>query len=275
MREHGRIQSARGLGAAGHACWAFDGLEQFHTAALDFLEDGLRFGQRIAYVGSEPVDEQREVLDPLGDVGTLIDQGALQLFALPDLYDVGQPIDSEAQLATYSQATQVALTDGFSGLRVAAQATDLVTDPSTWEAHVRWESVADRFMASNPLSALCCYDGEALPDELLGDLAAVHPASCHEDAQLAPFHVFADPEGVVLEGEVDMFSAGSLERLLEVAWDEEAPDRLDLGALDFIDHHGLFALVAHIERRRPGREASVRDVPPTVERLCELLEVKL
>ncbi|MGN6215542.1 MAG: MEDS domain-containing protein [Solirubrobacterales bacterium] len=272
MREHGSIDSGGGLGDDGHACWTFDQGSDFAAAALEFLADGLRAGQRLAYVGSETAAEQRERLDPLGDVGSMIDTGMLQLFQLEDLYAVGKPIDCDAQLATYAAATDAALADGYTGLRVAAQVTDLVADPGTWEAQVRWESVADRFMSVRPLSALCGYRRDALPDHLLCDLAAVHPAANAAPGG-PPFHLFGETGDLVLSGEVDCFSAAALDRVLEAALDRD-PASLDLGELDFIDHHGLETLAAHT-RRLAKSGGAVHNAPPVVDRLCELLELTL
>jgi anti-anti-sigma regulatory factor len=274
VREHGCIHSAHGLGVDGHACWAFDSRQHFVDAALEFLTDGLRFGQRLAYVGSEPVDEQRERLELLGNVSGLIDGGALQLFTLSDLYRVGEPIDPDTQLAIYDEATKQALADGFNGLRVAAQVTGLVAEPGTWEAHVRWESIADGFMAANPLSALCGYERDALPENLLGDLATVHPAA-RGASDLAPFHLFSDSGNLALEGEVDLFSAKALDRVFPLVDSAAAPNALDLGELDFIDHHGLRALAGHTRRLASEGRCTVQNAPPIVDRLCDLLELKL
>jgi anti-anti-sigma regulatory factor len=260
MRVNGCIHSGSDLGADGHACWVFDQDQEFVDASLEYLTDGLRSGQRLAYVGSEPVAEQRERLEPLGDTAALIDSGTLQLFALDDLYHVGEPVDADAQLATYSAATDGALADGYTGLRV--------------EAHVRWESIADRFMSVRPLSALCGYRREALPDTLLHDLAAVHPAT-NVERELVPFHFFAESGDLVLSGEVDLFSAEDLDRVLTLACSAEETLALDLGSLGFIDHHGLEILISHTRRLATESGCAVRNTPPVVDRLCQLLEVKL
>jgi ABC-type transporter Mla MlaB component len=262
------------LGSDGHACWAFEQDREFTDAALEFLEDGRRMGQRLGFVGSGPVEEHRERLDDLGGVGRLIDSGALQLFPLTDLYKVGEPVDADAQLATYAAATDQALADGYSGLRVAAEVSGLVAEPSCWEAHVRWESIADRYMAKRPLSALCGYDRTALPEELLGDLAAVHPAA-NGTASIAPFHLFADSGALVLAGEVDMFSAEALDRLLGLASSGDEPAALSLGELEFVDQHGLRALVEHADRAAAAGGLSIERKPYLVERLCDLLDLKL
>jgi anti-anti-sigma regulatory factor len=274
VREHGCIQSGSGLGADGHACWIFDQQREFVEAALEYLTDGLRAEQRIAYVGSEPVEEQRELLAPLGDVGGMIDKGTLQLFELTDLYEVGQPVDADAQVATYLAAAGAAVADGYTGLRVAAQVTDLVAEPRTREAHVRWESIADRYCTTGRLSAFCGYRRGALPERLLGDLAAVHPAS-NEGHPTVPFHLFSDSGNVALAGEVDFFSVPDFDRLLELTCEGGEGVSLDLDELDFIDHHGLETLVAHTHRLAATGGCSVRNKPPVVDRLCDLLELQL
>lgn len=274
MRTHGCIDSGSHLGTDGHACWIFDRQHEFVEAALEHLTDGLRAEQRIAYVGSEPVEEQRELLAPLGDVGGMIDRGALQLFELTDLYEVGEPVDADAQVATYLAATDAALADGYTGLRVAAQVTDLVAEPRTREAHVRWESIADRYIATHPLSAFCGYRRGALPEGLLGDLAAVHPA-CNKGHPAVPFHLFSDSGSLVLSGEVDFFSAPDFGRLLELACERGEQVSLDLSALEFIDHHGLEILAGHAQRLTARGGCTIHNPPPVVDRLCDLLELKL
>jgi anti-anti-sigma regulatory factor len=274
MRVHGCIHSGSDLGTDGHACWGFDEREDFVDAALEYLSDGLRLGQRLAYIGSEPVAEQRERLDPLGNVGALVDAGMLQLLELDDLYRVGEPVDAEAQLAAHGAATDAALADGYAGLRVAAQVTDLVAEPETWEAHVRWESVADQVFSAKSLSALCGYDRGALPPQLLAELAAVHPAA-NGAAGAVPFHLFGEDGNLVLSGEVDYFSSELFDRSLGFASGTEGPVSLNLEAFEFIDHHGLEVLAAHTRRLAADGGCTVSNRPPVVERLCELLELEL
>jgi anti-anti-sigma regulatory factor len=274
MREHGCIHSGGGLGANGHACWAFEEADGFAAAAVEFLADGLRAGEQLAYVGSEPVDEQRERLDPLGDVGSMIDAGGLLLLQLGNLYKAGGQMGAAELLTLYGAATDGALAAGYSGLRVAVQATDLVGEPQNWNAHVRMECVVDRFMAARPLSGLCGYRRDALPEGLLADLATVHPAA-NEGPPEVPFHLFSDSGNAVVAGEVDAFSAPDLDHLLGLALEDGEEVSLDLAELDFIDHHGLEVLVRHTERLAATGACEVRNAPPVAHRLCDLLELTL
>lgn len=274
LRTHGCIHSGSGLGADAHACWGFDRRQEFVDAALEFLADGLRSGERIAYVGSEPVEEQRERLEPLGGVGAMVDEGALLLIDFSGIYRTDEPIDPVSQMAVYSAVTDAALADGYSGIRVAAQVTGLVGEPETWDALLRWESMADRFMSVRPMSAMCGYQRDLVPEQLLAELTAVHPAS-NAPAKTVPFRFFAEDGDMVLSGDVDFVSVKALDRALETACDGSEPVELDLRELGFIDPNGLEVLARHTRRLAAEGGCSVRNVPPPVERLCEILNLEL
>jgi MEDS: MEthanogen/methylotroph, DcmR Sensory domain len=240
MREHGLVTSAAGLGLHGHACWAYgDDAELIRTAA-EYLQDGARLGQKLLYVG--PADR----LHLAADLGV----EALPLSAFCEL---GRPTDPDGLLEVYTAATDAALAEGFSGLRVAADVTALAVDPA---CHCRWESVADRFMAERPLSALCCYDRRRLAPEVLRDLCSVHPVV----NEAVPFRIYATGDGLILEGEIDYFSSEALERVLPLA---PADEVLDLSGAGFIDHHGARVLC---ESGVP-----LAGMPDSMRRACDLM----
>jgi ABC-type transporter Mla MlaB component len=274
VRRHGCINSGGGLGAYGHACWGYEQPEEFAAAALDFFTDGLRANRRLVYLSGEPVAEQRERLDPLGDVGAMIDGGSLHLLELKNLYRLGEPVDPNAQVSLFTAATEAARADGFSGLCLATRSTEMVAEPCTWDAHLRLESRADQLATSFGFSALCGYQRDTLPADVLGDLAALHPAA-NSIAEATPFHLFAENGGLVLSGEVDRFSTEALLRALDYAHTPGVSTSLNLEALDFIDHYGLEALAAHARRLAAAGDCSIHNQPARVERLCDLLELEL
>jgi anti-anti-sigma regulatory factor len=241
---------------------------------VEFLDDGLRLGQRLIYVGADTVEKLRGDLQGLDDVESLLGRGALQTLSVAELRRRGEAFDAEARLAAYAAATDQALEDGYAGLRVAAAATELITDPASWDAHTRWESLADRYMASRPLAALCLYDRRELPDHALADLASVHPAS-HAPPTMVPFRVFSQPHALMLEGEVDYFSADALGRLLAMTPQDDGEVVLDLSGLGFVDHHGVMALVEHARKFRSHDTLRFQNVPFPVVRLCDVMGVSL
>jgi ABC-type transporter Mla MlaB component len=275
MRRHGRVESAAGLGRHGHGAWLYSDEAEFRAGALEYLGDGPGLDQRMLYVGAGTIEKLRADLVGLPDLDGLLGDGALRIMPLEAVYEVGVGIDPMAQLAMYTATTKTALMDGYSGLRVLADVTPLVLDPELWRAHTHWEAVADRYMAKNPMSALCCYDRRRLPDEILRDVACVHRSSNGSTA-MAPFRLFAGREGLSLAGEVDSFAADHLRRLLASAVPAEGDVTLELDELRFIDHNGVLA-IAELARelRQTGRAVRFLGAPRSFDRVTDLLEVEL
>jgi anti-anti-sigma regulatory factor len=267
------VDSVDGLGLHDHPCWAFDGPGDFKGAAVRFLEDGRRLAQRLMYVGDGTEEKLLGDLDGLDDIIPMMDAGALEVVPLAGVHPRGEPVDPVARLATYAAATDQAVADGYSGLRVAAEVTSLVREPRTWDAHIAWESLADRFMATRPLSALCCYDRTQLDRGLIADLSSVHPVS-RASADLPPFRVYANEDGLILEGEVDVFTIDALDRILDLVMDGDGA--LNLDRLKFADHHALLALA---RRRRAlaerGARLRMKGASPVVRRLGQVLSMDL
>jgi anti-anti-sigma regulatory factor len=241
MRDHGLVESAAGFGLNGHACWVYEDDEELIRGASEFLVAGERLGQRLIFVGpSLPEALSGHAVDfvPLGDV-----YGS----------------DPETLLAYYSAATDAALADGYTGLRAVGMVSELMQDRRVWEQHRVWEGLADRYMAHKPLAGLCCYDRRMVPDELISDLCAIHPA-VHPCGHPVPFRVYHDEHAVVLDGELDYFAAERARRALAATAREG--DVLDLSRLRFVDHNGAVALL--------DSSAALRGIPKAMRRVLDL-----
>jgi hypothetical protein len=93
MREHGLVTTPAGLGLSGHACWTYDDDADLRRAALAFLRDGARLGQRLMTIG----------IPGLGAAGDVIE-------IAPDALPWRGPAD---RLTFYSDALDDALEDGY------------------------------------------------------------------------------------------------------------------------------------------------------------------
>ena len=70
----------------------------------------------------------------------------------------------EEQLAFYDGRTRSARESGYTGLRVVAEVTALASDTRHSAGFLRWEHLADDFVASGSgFSALCAYSCEHAP----------------------------------------------------------------------------------------------------------------
>jgi anti-anti-sigma factor len=131
-------------------------------------------------------------------------------------------------------------------------------------------------MANFSMSALCCFDRNALRPEELAAIASAHPTVDRRLHGQVPFRIFGCADAVAIAGEVDAFSSGTLRHLLRAGNGLDADRVLDLNELTFIDHTGLLALHEYAEDvRARGLTLRVRGGSPSLYRLADVLGIKL
>ena len=241
VRAHGRVDEVPEPGPADHVCWVYDDPRELDAAAARFLAGGLARGERLLVVGNGMIETLHRETLPFGGTDALLATGALQILDLSTAYAGSEQFTPERQLAFYDAATRQAIADGYTGLRVAAEGSALAADPTSRDILVRWEHLADGFVASGSgFTAMCAYRSD-LSAEALADLAAVHPVVRASEA-VPSFQVFHDDDRVVLTGSVDTVSAPRLGRVLVESPGARQPAVLDLSLLEFIDVAGCQVL---------------------------------
>lgn len=153
----------------GHFSWVFKGEEQFEGGATSFLAEGAARGERLMIVSDDPSPD----LWP----ERLVEQRALMISSTTEVYGASRVVDAAVQRETFASALAEALSEGYSGIRVAADNTSLTSDPERLEAWMRWEEVADRFMAENPVTGMCGFDRQRATSGTLHRLSSLHEVS--------------------------------------------------------------------------------------------------
>jgi hypothetical protein len=160
-----------------HIGWVFQGEVGFEELACPFLAEGAARGERLLYIAGSPRPATAARLrDHYGS-------RVITIASIADVYGESGIVDPAVQRATFAAALSDALAAGFSGIRVAADNTPLVTDEDRLRAWIRWEHVADRFMADNPVTGLCAFDGQRVAVDRLRHLATLHPLSSAADPE--------------------------------------------------------------------------------------------
>jgi hypothetical protein len=271
VRSAGHVGDLRVLGAHEHLCWAFSDPGEFRRHAWQFLAAGLDAGQRVWLVAAgETSAAQERNLAPAA-LWPALGSGAAQVLSADSFYPPGGLSDPAGQVEQYRAATRRALADGFTGLRVAADGTALVTGDRALADFASYEALADRFMAVEPFSGLCGFHAGSLSPAALRRLGCLHPAS---NVPETPFHLCAAPPTPVrigLSGDLDVFSCELFGQALHDVFDDHDAVVLDAGRLRFADHRALLTLDGYARRRR--LTARLTNAGPVLHRVAGLLDL--
>ena len=250
-----------------HLCWVHGDPWDYRPRLTEFFGEGLERGLQVAYLGAGDVEELREHLDRFIDVGPLLTREAVRIISFDEIYRAWEPVVPAELMKKYAAATQEALADGYRGLRISADVTDLVRSPEQHDAFARFEFLLERYSSRHPLSALCEYRLEL--GDAVTQFACLHAAV---PAGLTPFQVFACDDGAIgLLGEFDAAGQAAFKRALQSI--QPAPDDseliFDMSAVRFMDHRALVALDWYAQQSQvPVR---VRSMPPVVRRVARVL----
>lgn len=267
MRVIGPVSSYRGFGLQDHLCGVHGDPWDYRPRLTEFFSEGLERGLRVAYVGSGNVEELREQLDSVGDTDAPLGGEAIRVISFDEIYGVAALVDPTEVIKNYAAATQEALADGYRGLRISADVTDLVRAPEQQDAFARCEFLLERYSSRHPLSAMCEYRLEL--GDAVTQFACMHAAV---PAGLTPFQVFACDDGAVgLLGEFDVASRTAFERAMQRI--QPAPDDskliFDMSAVRYMDHRALLTLDSFAEKCQVP--VFVRSMPLIVRRIAQVL----
>lgn len=239
---------------------------------MEFLADGLAQSQRVCYVTSGDTAQWSEHLQDLDELDGLRRKDATQVLRLGEPY-VGEVVEPARQMQVFAAALEDALAAGFTGLRVAADATPLVRTSEQLDAFARWEHLVDRHMINQPFTGLCCYNRAELGQEAIAQLACLHP-TVHGVAPPFRLSALTDRAAASLSGELDTTSLRLFPMALRRA-DLRPTDGelvIDAGELTFIDHRSLLALAEHA-RRWDATAVLLADLP-SAARMIDILDLE-
>ncbi len=122
MRDHGTRFECLRLRPHDHMGWVFAGSSGFAALAEPYLAEGAARGERLMYVAADPSPAA------LARLSEVVGRRALQVASTAEVYGASGVVDPPGQRATFAAALADARAEGYSGIRVAADNTPLVTD---------------------------------------------------------------------------------------------------------------------------------------------------
>jgi hypothetical protein len=154
---------------SGHVGWVYSGVSRFESGATTFLAAGAARGERQMFVADDPVVEQWPK--------HLVDRRALVIASVTEIYGDTRMVVPTSQRDTFAAALAEALSEGYTGIRVAADNSSLVDTPDRLQAWLGWEEVAERFLAENPVTGLCAFDRSRVESATLAAVRGTHRLS--------------------------------------------------------------------------------------------------
>lgn len=256
-----------------HVFWPYASTASRRRVLCEYLSAGLSAGERLLFVAVDPHERLRsDLADAPFDVDHLVRRGEMLVASIADAYLPDGRFDPDRRLREYAELVEAAVRDGFAGLRVAADATPLLTDARVRDAWPAYELRADLLARRMPFVALCAYDSRSDRDAL-ELMAAVHGRCVEGCSSLAAFGLHAgEGGGIAVEGEVDTTCAETVRDLVRQVVRDLEEVTLDLSGLSFADVAGVRAIAGGAqdmaERRGP---VLVAGAPPSFRRVWSAL----
>lgn len=272
MRRSGILDDPTEAVPGDHMCFGYGSDEQYRSLVSAFCAAGLDAGDRVLFLSPRGRSDQAlsRLATLIDDIDDTIGRGALEIGTVASTYLPDAEFSADDRISAYRVAVDRAVAQGYAGLRVAADATELLKT-SGW---AQYELRADMLASSAPFTALCAYDRRVVVPEALRETEAAHALSIPvvPEVDPSPFRVHGiEGGGVGISGEIDLTVIERLRDLLAFATQVALEPTIDLSRLTFADAAAtrVVALAAKDLAEQHGG-AVLRTPPPLFCRIWEL-----
>jgi anti-anti-sigma factor len=249
----------------GHVVLLYGSEREHDDSLAAWIRRGIDRGEKVVVtrLPGEPADRLLRLCADAG-VEPSRHRGVEQLVSLP-------PEQFYPPQGQDEQITR-ALAEGFSGVRLSAQAAIALSIMSEGD-YLAAELAMDRHCRNSVVSVMCAYSRPVPTEHPLRDTLATHSAG----VRAAGFSSWRGGDGVQLCGEVDLVTSDLLAAALDAAVATMTNPQelvLDLSGLDFIDVAGCRMLLrATTQFRAAGGRLVLNRIQRPVARALRLLDV--
>jgi signal transduction histidine kinase len=171
------IAALEQLGPHDHFCSIYENREEHYGVAIAFMKIGLDRGEKCIYIADDGmVGDVRQAMQSEGiDVERATASKALVLATKEQAYLRHGSFNPDWMFTFWKEATQSAISEGFSALRATGETEWVVRGARGLERWVEYESRLTHAVSENNCSALCQYNRRLFPPELILDVIRTHP----------------------------------------------------------------------------------------------------
>ena len=171
------IAALEQLGPHDHFCSIYENREEHYGVAIPFMQIGLDRGEKCIYIADDgTVGDVRQAMQSEGiDVERATASKALVLATKEQAYLRHGSFNPDWMFTFWKEATQSAMSEGFSALRATGETEWVVRGARGLERWMEYESRLTHAVSENNCSALCQYNRRLFPPELILDVIRTHP----------------------------------------------------------------------------------------------------
>jgi PAS domain-containing protein len=171
------ITALEQLGPHDHFCSIYESPQEHYAVAIPFIRIGLDRGEKCIYIADDGrVDDVRQAMQSEGiDVERAIASKALVLTTKEQAYLEHGSFHPDWMFTFCQEATQLAMSEGFSALRATGETEWVVRSTLGLERWIEYESRLTHSLSQSNCVALCQYNRRLFPPELILDVIRAHP----------------------------------------------------------------------------------------------------
>jgi signal transduction histidine kinase len=171
------IKSLEQLGPHDHFCSIYENPEEHYAVAIPFMRMGLDRGEKCIYIADDgTLGDVREAMESTGiNVDGATESNALVLATKEQAYLKRGSFDPDWMFSFWKEATDSAMSEGFSALRVTGETEWVVRGGRGLERWMEYESRLTHALSENNCSALCQYNRHCFPPQVILDVIRTHP----------------------------------------------------------------------------------------------------
>jgi len=159
-----------------HICFFYEGKTDLFQVVIPFLAGGLTKEERCLYIADEnsAAEIKAGLLMHGLDVRKCLESGQLRVDKAR-MFPIRHGFDAQEMISLDASAVKEALTEGYSGLRIAGEASWILHDLSGLEGLMRCETVVNTVLRDLPLKALCLYNARRFSGNVILKVLRTHP----------------------------------------------------------------------------------------------------
>ncbi|WP_049923054.1 MEDS domain-containing protein [Halopiger djelfimassiliensis] len=185
----GPVEALGGHESNDHLAAIYEGQDEQFATAIPFMRQGLERNERCLYIADEnEIDEVLAAMRDAGvDVDSALESGTLTMHTAQDTYLRNGAFESDDMIEFISDAIDEAVA-ASDGLRITGEMTWILGDDPPLAELVEYEAKLNRLLPEENCIALCQYNRERFPAEVIRDIIRTHPHLVYDNTVCQNFY---------------------------------------------------------------------------------------